>query len=159
MKYIYIIFFSLVMNTVLAQNENETTIFLIRHAEKSLDSNDPILSETGKLRAKQWATYFESFPISLFYSTNYKRTLETCRAVSKENKIILYEPKALDLKSIIKENKGKTILIVGHSNTIPSHINQLLGEQIYKDMEENQFGNLYTITDKSGVLSHSLQTF
>lgn len=138
--------------------QNETTIYLIRHAEKADSSSNTELSAEGKKRADEWAAYFKDVPIDLIYSTPYLRTQNTCSptAISKQKEIISYNPREMDLKKLIAENPGKTILITGHSNTIPKHINQLLSEEKYPEIPESQFGNLYAIKVKNGVISHTL---
>lgn len=136
-----------IMQHLSAQN-NKTTIFLIRHAEKADNSSNPELSQAGIERSINWATYFEKTPIDVFYTTMYRRTQQTCStiATTKQKDILFYKPEAMDLKKIIAENTGKTILIVGHSNTIPNYINKLLGTPKYEDIPESEFGNLYRIT-------------
>lgn len=111
--------------------QNETTIYLIRHAEKADSSSNTELSAEGKKRADEWAAYSKDVPMDLIYSTPYLRTQNTCSptAISKQKEIISYNPREMDLKKLIAENPGKTILITGHNNTIPKHINQLLGEE------------------------------
>ena len=52
----------------------------------------------------------------------------------------------IDVELFKKETQGKTILIVGHSNTVPNMVNQIIKENKYVDIAENQFGNLYIIT-------------
>ena len=52
----------------------------------------------------------------------------------------------IDVELFKKETHGKTILIVGHSNTVPNMVNQIIKENKYVDIAENQFGNLYIIT-------------
>lgn len=42
--------------------------------------------------------------------------------------------------------KGKTVLIVGHSNTTPKFVNDLLGEVKYQDIADNNNANLYKVT-------------
>lgn len=146
----------LFMQTMNAQSE--TTIYLIRHAEKADNSANTALSVEGKKRANDWAIYFQDTPIDLFYSTPYLRTESTCLPLSdaKQKKIISYNPKEMDLKKLIAEYQGKTIFIVGHSNTIPKHINQFLGEEKYPEIPESEFGNLYMLKVKNGTISHSL---
>ncbi|MDR6968249.1 broad specificity phosphatase PhoE [Flavobacterium arsenatis] len=156
MKKICIILMGLFFQSMNAQSE--TTIYLIRHAEKADSSPNTALSAEGKERAENWAIFFKDTPIDFFYSTSYLRTESTCLpiAVSKQKQIISYNPKEINLKKMIAENQGKTILIVGHSNTIPKHINQLLDEEKYPEIPESEFGNLYTIKIKNGVISHTL---
>ncbi|PKW20996.1 SixA phosphatase family protein [Flavobacterium lindanitolerans] len=148
MKNLCLILLFFLMQTVSGQNQATTTLYLIRHAEKADFSGNPELSDAGMKRAKSWAAYFEKTPIDLFYTTMYKRTQQTCSAIAatKQKDIIFYKPEAMDLKKIIAENPGKTLLIVGHSNTIPNYINKLLGTAKYADIPEPEFGNLYRIT-------------
>lgn len=158
MKKFCLILFFLIMQTVLAQNSATTTIYLIRHAEKADISSNPELSDAGIKRAKNWAAYFEKTPIDLFYTTMYKRTQQTCSAIAatKQKDILFYKPDAMDLKKVIAENPGKTLLIVGHSNTIPNYINKLLGTAKYEDIPESEFGNLYRITVTGDKISDEL---
>lgn len=138
--------------------QTETTLYLIRHAEKADSSPNTDLSVEGKKRADEWAIYFKDAPIDMIYSTDYLRTKNTCSptALSKGNEIILYSPKEMDLKKLITDNLGKTILITGHSNTIPKYINHLLEEEKYPEIPEMEFGNLYIIKVRNGVISHTL---
>ena len=156
MKQFCLMLFALFSQTTIAQTE--TTIYLIRHAEKADSSANTELSAAGKKRANDWANYFQLLTIDSIYSTQYIRTQSTGlpTAISQKKEIIIYNPNELDLKKIIAENAGKTILIIGHSNTIPKHINQLLGEEKYPEIPETEFGNLYCIKEKKGDISHSL---
>lgn len=156
MKKIYFVLFVLFMQSIHAQSE--TTIYLIRHAEKADSSPNTDLSKEGEKRAKAWATYFQNTSIDMIYSTPYLRTQATCLpiAISKQKEVISYNPKEMDLKKLIAENPGKIILIAGHSNTIPQHINQLLGEEKYPEILESEFGNLYILKIKSDDILHTL---
>jgi len=158
MKNFCLILFFLIMQSVSAQNPATTTIYLIRHAEKADLSSNPELSDVGIKRAKNWAAYFEKIPIDLFYTTMYKRTQQTCSAIAatKQKDIIFYKPDAMDLKKVIAENQGKTLLIVAHSNTIPNYINKLLDTAKYADIPESEFGNLYRITVTDEKISDEL---
>jgi len=157
MKKIYVLLITLFFQSM--NSQSETTIYLIRHAEKADITANTALSAEGNKRAIYWANHFKETPIDLFYSTPYLRTESTCLPLSnsKQKQIITYTPKEMNLKRLIAENPGKTIFIVGHSNTIPTHINQLLGEEKYPEIPESEFGNLYIIKEKNGVISHSVK--
>ena len=152
MKRIVFILIALVflsVSNVFSQSENGTTILFIRHAEKvELSGLDPELTEEGKERASQWAEVFKETGISAIYSTKTKRTLETAKPISQATNIPikLYGTKTLDIKKLAQSNKGKTILIVGHSNTIPKFINTLMGEETYQQIDDDVYGNLYVVT-------------
>ena len=54
-------------------------------------------------------------------------------------------------------NKGKIVLVVGHSNTIPNFSNKILEKDIYKNIEDNNNSNLYFISKCDGnITSHAL---
>ena len=53
------------------------TIYLVRHAEKQSDSNDPPLTACGIQRSESLSAFFEAVPLDVVYSTDYKRTQST----------------------------------------------------------------------------------
>ncbi|MEY2922365.1 MAG: hypothetical protein RL108_987 [Bacteroidota bacterium] len=125
-----------------------TLYYFIRHAEKADSSKNPDLSEKGLERAQQWKILFSKIDFDGVYSTDFNRTLQTIQPIVADNNRLLkiYNPKMMDVEAFKKETHGKTILIVGHSNTIPNMVNQIIKENKYTDIEENQFGNLYIVT-------------
>ena len=138
--------------------ENTTTIFLIRHAEKQDDTKNTDLSAEGFERAENWKKYFENTTIDAFYSSGFQRARHTCQpmAFSRDKNITIYKNHLMDLKKIIAENRGKTVLIVGHSNRIPTFINSLLGEEKYPEILESEFGNLYIIKELGDQITTEL---
>ena len=155
-----VLFLTLVLTSLFirSQETQTTTIYLIRHAEKADASKNPELSEQGIERALRWANYFEEIPLEIFYTTLTIRTQQTISSVAstKNKEIQFYQPVTFSLKEIAAKHPGKTILIVGHSNTIPKHINDFLGKEIYEKIDENEFGNLYKITIKGKEIEHKL---
>jgi broad specificity phosphatase PhoE len=135
-----------------------TTIYLIRHAEKADSSQNPELSEDGIKRSVRWTKLFEKTQIDIFYTTLTRRTQMTCStiATSKQKDMIFYDATKFSLKETIEKHPGKTILIVGHSNTIPTQINTFLQKDIYPEIDEEQFGNLYTITVNGDKIEHKM---
>ena len=45
-----------------------------------------------------------------------------------------------------KNTAGKTVLVVGHSNTTPAFVNKIIGEKKYKDIDENDNASLFIVT-------------
>jgi len=125
-----------------------TQYYFIRHAEKADSSKNPDLSEKGLERAQEWKALFSEINFDAVYSTDFNRTLQTIQPIVEGNNQLLkiYNPKMIDVELFKKETHGKTILIVGHSNTVPNMVNQIIKENKYVDIAENQFGNLYIIT-------------
>ena len=138
-----------------------TNVYLIRHAEKvrnNKNEKDPLLNENGILRAQKWSEIFEKIEINKILSTDTKRTISTVIPTSEEKKlkIELYRPEEITYKSFLEKNKGKKVLIVGHSNTIPETTNILIKNKFYDQIEDNNNSNLYFVNICDGIISHEL---
>ncbi|RZJ74026.1 MAG: phosphoglycerate mutase [Flavobacterium sp.] len=157
MKLLFILLTCFFMKASFSQ-EATTTIYLIRHAEKADTTADTNLSEAGKERAVRWMEYLVANRIDAIYTSPYNRTRQTVKPLADGLKIKVkeYDPKVMNLFTLAEKHHNQTIVIVGHSNTIPGHINKLLGENIYPDIDEETFGNLYVITISGGKISHEL---
>ena len=142
--------------------ENDcSTFFLIRHAEKvrtNKSDRDPALNENGIIRALNWKEFFIDKDISKIYSTNYKRTLETVKPIKEALGLntILYSPSNIDYKNFISSNKGEIVLVVGHSNTIPDFVNELINDQVYAQIDDLNNSNLYIVSLCDSSISHRL---
>lgn len=127
-----------------------TTIILVRHAEKADDgSRDPPLSEEGRQRSLRLSSMLAKTRIDAVYSTNFRRTRETAAPLltAKRLDLQLYDAlKESAVNSILTANAGKTVVLVGHSNTIPWTINYLLRTSEYQNFPDNAYGDLVIIT-------------
>ena len=142
-------------------SDKTTTYYLIRHAEKdrtNTTNKNPNLNSDGVIRAEKWAKNFENIKLDGVYSTDYNRTQQTAAPTAKSKGLIVqsYNPSKM-YDSIFKKNtKGKTILVVGHSNTTPVFANAILGQKKYKNMADNDNASLYIVTvvndEKSGEI-------
>ena len=160
-KYIISSFFLISILSCNYTKENCTNIYLIRHAEKirsDKNEKDPLLNKIGLLRAQKWSEIFEKIEIDKILSTNTKRTISTVIPTSTDKKIEIeiYSPDKIDYESFLKENKGRKVLIVGHSNTIPETTNKLIKNNFYSDIEDNNNSNLYYVNICNGIISHEL---
>ena len=134
-----------------AEKENTSVYYFIRHAEKDRSDStnkNPSLTIQGLERANKWALFFKDKNIAAVYSTNYKRTQQTALPIAKEQnlEIISYTAKELISEKFIANNKGKNIVIVGHSNTTPELVNSLLGEKKYEDIADRENNNVFIVT-------------
>ena len=134
-----------------AEKENTSVYYFIRHAEKDRSdptNKNPSLTIQGLERANKWALFFKDKNIAAVYSTNYKRTQQTALPIAKEQnlEIISYTAKELISEKFIANNKGKNIVIVGHSNTTPELVNSLLGEKKYEDIADRENNNVFIVT-------------
>ena len=140
-----------------------STYYLIRHAEKDKtdpSNNNPHLTDKGLARAKKWRQIFRHIKFDHVYSTSFNRTKETALPTANKNNvdITFYNPRNIDVKSFIDKTKGKTVLIVGHSNTTPMLANAIIGKEKYKQINETNNGNLYTITIINSKISDQVLT-
>ena len=132
-------------------SDKTTTYYLIRHAEKdrtNTTNKNPSLNSDGLIRAEKWAKNFENIKLDGVYSTDYNRTQQTAATTAKSKGLIVqsYNPSKM-YDSIFKKNtKGKTVLVVGHSNTTPVFANTILGQKKYKNMADNDNASLYIVT-------------
>lgn len=143
------------------EKEVTSTYYLIRHAEKDRSdatNKNPNLLQKGSERAIRWSEVFKNVAFDKVYTTNYNRTIQTAAptAKSKELELSFYNPSALFDESFQKATHGKTVLVVGHSNTTPFFANNILGNGKYQQIDDHNNANLYIITatnnSKTGVL-------
>jgi 2,3-bisphosphoglycerate-dependent phosphoglycerate mutase len=145
------------------KNERTTSVYFIRHAEKDRsnpDERNPHLTDQGIQRAEKWAHFFKDIPLDAVYSTNYHRTIETAYPTAQQKglEVINYDPRILDPAPFVNKHKGRTILIVGHSNTTPAFVNAFLGEKKYEDLSDTDNGSVFLVRysdlEKNAVQYH-----
>lgn len=127
-----------------------TTFILVRHAEKADDgTEDPPLTAQGEARAKRLAFLFKDASVDAVYSTHYKRTRFTAEPLSNivDVDVLIYEEyKPEVILDMLEKHRGGTVFISGHSNNIPWTANLLLGDEVYEDYDENQYGTILVIS-------------
>ncbi|HEY2139199.1 MAG TPA: histidine phosphatase family protein [Chthoniobacterales bacterium] len=125
----------------------QSTIFLVRHAEKAPSSDqDPDLSAAGRARAESLATVLKDCGISTIFVTEFKRTQQTAAPLAKMLHLDPAIVPAKDSAALVARLRGLTgnTLIVGHGNTIPDLIKSLgVAGQI--TIEENDYDNLFVL--------------
>lgn len=138
------------------QDPPETKIFIVRHAEKKA-GNDPLLTEAGNRRAGDLMRKLQHEGIKKIYVSRFRRTQNTGDSMRIQLKIdtVHYTADTLcdELVNTIMQHRdfGKTILIIGHSNTIPQIIRKLgVADHPFGDIPDNEFDNLFLITYKKG---------
>ena len=132
-----------------AQDKKITTFILVRHAEKANDGKDPELSAEGLERSERLSELLKNSNISSIYSTNFKRTRGTVEPLSNKIKVGVnnYERMTVEaLEDLTRENEGSTILIAGHSNTVPQIANALLGRNEFQNFPDTEYGTILIIS-------------
>jgi phosphohistidine phosphatase SixA len=128
-----------------------TTVIIVRHAEKNIEPNnpDPDLSSAGQARAQEIARMFGDSGVQAIYATQYKRTQQTVAPLA--NRLGL-SVSSIDAKQsaeltrrILSNNRGQTIFIAGHNNTVPEIVNILSGEN-FPIIPESEYDNMFIVT-------------
>ena len=128
----------------------------VRHAEKADDgTRNPPLNDPVEKRAAQFAELLSNQKVNALYSTPFKRTMQTLQPLADIHGLTIanYDPFAGPewLSELIKKHAGETIVISGHSNTIPSMANALLGKEQFQQFDDSDYTNiLMIVTDTLG---------
>ena len=137
------------------ESQATTTIIFVRHAEHtSAPTGDPGLSAAGQLRATELARQLVDADVvagvDAVYSTPLKRSQETARAVADALDLPINTYGVEDtediLEAILKRHKGKIILVVAHSNTVPVLIANLGASKKVPPIAEAEYDNIYIIS-------------
>ena len=138
-------------NTIATDSDNAFTLYLVRHAEKQSEGGDPWLTDAGKHRAKQLASWLRNKDVTDIWSSEYKRTLGTAEPLLNELglEVTIYNPRNLVKLSEQLKGKGHNSLVVGHSNTTPE-LAGLLCQCAIAEMDESEYDRLIVISIGDG---------
>lgn len=130
-----------------------TTILVVRHAEKDTAANDPVLSPAGVARARVLAHVVGGAGVSAIYVTHYRRCRDTALPLAQAlgESLTVVDDTAEIMRRLRSRHWGKTVLVVGHFNTIPDIIRGLTGRAI-PTFRDEEFDRLYVITLTPGGL-------
>ncbi len=137
------------------ESQATTTIIFVRHAEKALmPEDDPGLSPAGQRRVAELTRQLVDADvvagIDAIYTTQYRRTQDTARPLADALDLPINQYDASDteqvLETILKRHKGKIILVVAHSNTVPELIANLGASKKVPPIAENEYDNIYVIS-------------
>jgi broad specificity phosphatase PhoE len=125
-----------------------TTIILIRHADRN--PNEDQLNALGFVRAQELARILDEANISVIYATSAIRAQKTVSPLAAVLgiEILPYNPDNIQamVNEINSHHRGKVILIVGHSNTVPATIGLLGVPASPITIPENEFDNMFIVT-------------
>ena len=131
------------------QTGPSTTVIVVRHAEKTDSGDDPQLSPEGEQRALRLRDMTLDAGVSALFATRYRRTQETLEPLAAILDIeveIIDAPDFEGLSSrILSEHRGSTVVVAGHSNTVPAIVSAL-GAEEPDPIDESQYDNLFIVT-------------
>ncbi len=107
------------------------TIILVRHAERDtlLIGPDHPLRATGVLRARDLVHTLDASGISTIYVTPWLRNRQTALplATALGESLTVVDEVAETVRRLRTRHFGETVLVVGHSNTVPEIVTALTG--------------------------------
>jgi len=131
----------------------DKTIILVRHAEKADLSRDPDLSAEGKQRAERLAKVIRKYKPGAIYSTDFKRTRDTVSPIAARRNLQVqtYDPgKPAELIDAVLKSKTKRFVIAGHSNTVPGLANLIGKKELFKNLDDTEYGAIWIVRIKNG---------
>lgn len=133
-----------------------TTVILVRHAERPPGA-DPELNEAGLARAESLAVALTRARVDAVFHTQFKRTQQTAAPVARQHNLT---PRVIPATGTEAEHanavvaqvdamKGKTVVYVGHSNTVPAVI-QALGISPAPAIADTSYSHFFVVRRSKG---------
>lgn len=123
-----------------------TTVLLVRHADREPGRDQ--LSAAGLERARKLTEALRDADLAAIYQTQYRRTQQTAAAVATAFGLTPVAVDARDsealARDVLQNHRGETVLVVGHSNTVPDVVAALGGPSI-PDFAEDDYGKLLVL--------------
>ena len=137
------------------------TVFLVRHAEKEDEPRrDPPLRKEGVARSQELAKLLGSAGIKRIITSQFARTKLTAEPLATKlnvtstsislrpnptNPRLIAEESTTEVVNKILEQPGGSVLLVGHSNSVPDVIKMLGGDTV-PTIDESTFNDLFIVT-------------
>jgi broad specificity phosphatase PhoE len=142
-----------------------TVVLVVRHAERAPGSGDPPISDAGRARAMALAEVGKVAGVSAVITTQLQRTRQTAQplvealgltpvAVATQGDIAKH---VAEVAAAVRQQAGKTVLVVGHSNTVPLIVAALGGAK-FPDLCEPEYDALITVILDSGGGARTVRT-
>jgi phosphohistidine phosphatase SixA len=143
---------------VIPDGKTETTVYLIRHAEKASETaTDPDLSDRGRARAESLAVQLRDSGVNMIITSHFRRTIETAEPLARLRHI---KPIVIPIESSVDthvkriadqilDHPGATILVVGHNNTVNRILERIGGGRV-GDLCSDEYSNLIIVSLDKG---------
>ena len=126
-----------------------TVALLVRHAERAPGTGDVPISDQGRARALALAEVGKVAGVSVIITTQFQRTRQTAAALAEAlgitpvvvNAQSDVAKHAAEVAAAVRQQAGRTVLVVGHSNTV-SAIVAALGGPKFPDYCDAAYDNL-----------------
>jgi phosphohistidine phosphatase SixA len=133
-----------------------TTIYLVRHAEKDLTPGltDPPLTPAGEVRAQQLGRLLAKRHPDALFTTDTRRTRATLAPLAQATgrTLEVYDAKnqAALATRLSQEFGGKTVVVVGHSNTLLPLLAALGVAPLPGEIRDEEYNYLFKVKLRKG---------
>ncbi len=161
MKSVFLLAVAALLFVVPQEEFKPITVYLIRHAERADEPRqDPLLTEKGTLRSQELARLLGNANIKAIITSQFARTKLTAEPLAKKlnlevtsislslnpsNPRMVSEKSTAEVTNKILERGGESVLVIGHSNSIPDVI-KMLGGDVAPVIDEKKFDDLFVVT-------------
>lgn len=129
-----------------------TVVLLVRHAEKGTQPpQDPPLTKRGAARARALVAVARDAGVTAIITTQFERTRKTAEPTAKAlhitPEVVNAGTPAQHARAVAQQilrHAGGTILVVGHSNTIPAIVGAL-GAPQPRDLCDSEYDQLFVV--------------
>jgi len=137
------------------ESQATTTVIFVRYAETPGPADrNPGLSPAGQLRARELARVLDQIDvvagIDAIFATQYRSTQETAEPLAEALQIpvqVVDSKKIAGLtEMILKEYKGKIVLVITGPEELPLLIRQFHGSKHLAPIAEHEHDNLYVLS-------------
>lgn len=133
-----------------------TTVILVRHAERPPGA-DPDLDAAGLARAESLAVALARTTVDAILATQFRRTQQTAAPLARQKGLtpIIVTATAAEgehAQAVVRQVdalKGRTVVYVGHSNTVPSVI-RALGIVPPPAIADSEYAHFFIVTKAGG---------
>jgi broad specificity phosphatase PhoE len=161
LKFAFLLALASLLFVVPQEEFKPITVYLVRHAERADEPRqDPPLTEKGTLRSQELARVLRNANIKAIFTSQFSRTKLTAEPVAKQanvaltsislsvnpsNPRLISEQSTAEVANKILERAGESVLVVGHSNSIPDLI-KMLGGDVAPAIDDKKFDDLFVVT-------------
>ncbi len=136
-----------------------TTVYIVRHAEKVNETDTTDLTPAGYARATALADTLAEKGIDSIFTTPYERTRQTAQTLAERIGVPLTDYPGKPTEAItnrVSHMRNKTVLVVGHSNTILEIARGLGAKPTMPKIESGDFDNLFRLKIRKTLLRRSV---
>ncbi|HYW16488.1 MAG TPA: phosphoglycerate mutase family protein [Allosphingosinicella sp.] len=121
------------------------SVYVMRHLQKA-EGQDPALSPEGGRNAERLASWFGDDRPTAIYASTTRRARETAAPLAARLGLTVKEYDPRDTPGLVARVKAEagTVLVVGHSNTVPEIVAQLGGARP-GDLAEKDYGDIFRV--------------